>query len=141
MGAGRYLSDEEPEKLRLCAGSELNLGSPAEYGGSFCLLRRLLSSMPRSKAVSEPTNSESSRCAAGKEAGVEYRSASLFNFAGLIWSLEFSPAHNVCSLTRLFCCCAAQRRKRSTFVGLSRSMFSGVWKRRWMYQEVFKIGR
>lgn len=76
IGAGRYLS-EEPEKPRLCAGSELNLGSPDEYGGSFCLLRRLFSSMPRAMAVYEPSNSESSRCAAGKGAGVEYRSASL----------------------------------------------------------------
>jgi hypothetical protein len=91
MGAGRYLSDEEPEKPRGCAGSELNLGSLAEYGGSFCLLRRVLSSMPRSKAVCEPTNSESSRYAAGTEAGVEYRSASLLNFAALIWSSGFGP--------------------------------------------------
>jgi hypothetical protein len=35
--------------------------------------------MPRSNIEDEPSNSESSRCAAGKEAGVEYKSASLLS--------------------------------------------------------------
>ena len=47
IGGGRYLSEEELRKPRVWLWSALNLGSGAGYGGSFCLLLRLLSSMPR----------------------------------------------------------------------------------------------
>jgi hypothetical protein len=78
IGAGLYLSAEEPENPRPWPGSALNRGSGPGYGASSCLRRRLVSSIPRSKAEEEPPNSESTRCAAaGKGTGVDCRRASL----------------------------------------------------------------
>lgn len=78
MGAGLYRSDEVLENPRPWLCSVPNLGSGPGYGGSCCLLRRLFSSMPRSKNDDEPANSESRRCAAaGKETGAACKRASL----------------------------------------------------------------